>query len=337
MTTIRVSPAPIYMGLSFIALLAITSYALTGLPLFTAIGINSLIVAIIAGILIGNTWQHPTTLTPGIQFAAKRILRLAIILYGFRVNFQQIYSIGPTAIFIDMFVVSITLILGYFAGKKLFKLDAELALLISAGAAICGAAAVLAVEDILKSDAYKTAIAIGTVVLFGTTSMFLYPMLQHEGFFGFSAHQFGIFAGASIHEVAQALVAGANIGSDTGQIAVIVKMIRVLLLVPVLIVLSLIQNQRASQTANKSIRFTVPWFAIGFIAMIAFNSLGLLPSNVVDAINQLDVLLLTMAMGAIGVETKMSKMKLVGLKPLYLALMLFFWLMGSVALLVKLT
>lgn len=336
MSTMRMPASPIYMGLAFIALLALASYSLTGFAWLSAIGINSLIIAIIMGIVIGNTWQHPATLTPGIQFAAKRILRLAIILYGFRINFQQIYSIGPMAIFIDLFVVSMTLLLGYAAGRFFFKLDRELALLISAGAAICGAAAVLAVEDILKSDAYKTAIAIGTVVLLGTTSMFIYPMLQHAGFFGFTAHQFGIFAGASIHEVAQALVAGANISSDTGQIAVIVKMIRVLLLVPVLIILSLIQN-RATADTNQPIRFTVPWFALGFVAMIAFNSLGLLPATIVNDINQLDVLLLTMAMGAIGMETKLNKIKLVGLKPLYLAIVLFFWLMMSVTLLVKLT
>lgn len=315
-------------GLIFTALLALFSYGIINLPFMSQSGISSLVIAIILGIVIGNLWQHPDFLSPGIQFAAKRILRLAIILYGFRVSFQQIASVGAQALIIDILVVALTLSIGYIIGRKLFKLDRDMSILISAGAAICGAAAVLAVDDIAKSEPYKTAVAVATVVLFGTISMFLYPALQHAGIFGFTDTQFGVFAGASVHEVAQALVAGSNVSVEAGKIAVIVKMIRVLLLVPVLLILSLFSEKSAGK------KLMVPWFALGFVAVIGFNSLQLLASNQVSVINQIDIILLTMAMGAIGLETKMSKIKKVGVKPLYLAALLFLWLLGSVSLMV---
>ena len=330
------SPSKLY-GLLFVAILAFVSYGIVQLPWMAATGISSLVIAIILGIIFGNSWHHPDSWSPGIQFAAKRLLRLAIILYGFRVSFQQIASVGIEALIIDLLVVSFTILIGFFIGLKLLKLDRDLSMLISAGAAICGAAAVLAVEDILKSDPYKATIAIGTVVLFGTLSMFLYPLFQHIGLFGFSEHQFGVFAGASVHEVAQALVAGSNVSGDAGKIAVIVKMMRVLLLVPVLILLSIFFNRATASNQNKKSKIIIPWFAVGFVLVIGFNSLHLLPQAFVDIINQFDIILLTMAMGAIGVETKLSKIKKVGLKPLYLALILLGWLLGSVFLMVKLT
>lgn len=323
----------IIYGLLFTASLALISYGIVNLPFMAHTGISSLVIAILLGITIGNIWHHPTAWSPGIQFSAKRILRLAIILYGFRVSFQQIASVGIEALVIDIIVVTLTLFFGYHIGRKIFKLDRELSLLISAGAAICGAAAVLAVEDILKSEPYKAAVAVATVVLFGTLSMFLYPAMQKAGMFGFTQDQFGVFAGASVHEVAQALVAGSNVSSEAGKIAVIVKMIRVLMLVPVLITLSALNNRFHGNSGKNKV--VIPWFAIGFVCVIGFNSLHLLPTNVVNIINEFDTILLTMAMGAIGVETKFSKIKKVGIKPLYLAAMLMGWLMASVFLMVR--
>lgn len=322
-------------GLLCVALVAMISFLVVKTPWLVSTGISSLVAAILLGMILGNSWQHPAAWSPGIQFAAKRLLRTAIILYGFRVSFQQIASVGLEALLLDLLVVSSTLIGGYWIGRKYLKLDKDISLLVSVGAAICGAAAVLAVEDVIKSEPYKTAVAIGTVVLFGTLSMLLYPLLQHAGLFGFSDNQFGMFAGASVHEVAQALVAGTNVSSEAGQIAVVVKMMRVLLLVPVLILLGMLTNS-SNQTQTKKPRLVIPWFAIGFIMVIGFNSLQLLSPQIVDAINQFDILLLTMAMGAIGIETKFNKIKQVGLNPLYLAMILFVWLLSSVFFIVKL-
>lgn len=294
-----------------------------------------MVIAIILGMLTGNIIHLPASLTPGVQFAAKRLLRTAIVLYGFRVSLQEIAAVGMHALLIDVAIVFLTLLVGYQIGKRILKLDSELSLLISAGAAICGAAAVLAVEDVIKSEPYKATVAIGTVVLFGTLSMFLYPAMQHAGLFGFTDAQFGIFAGASVHEVAQALVAGTNISPEIGKTAVVVKMIRVLLLVPVLLLLSAWNPIKSSAGHKKKIM--VPWFAVGFLLVIIFHSMHIVPESIVTNINQFDMILLAMAMGAIGLETKFSKIKKVGWSPLYLAAIIFFWLMSAATLLVKTT
>jgi uncharacterized integral membrane protein (TIGR00698 family) len=162
--------------------------------------------------------------------------------------------------------------------------------------------------------------------------MFLYPFLQ-ESLLHFTDSQYGLFTGASIHEVAQAVVAGTNISAEAGSIAVIVKMTRVLLLIPVLLIISLIINTTNKTNHKKAI--TIPWFAIAFAGVIGFNSLQLIPMNFVTLINQFDTFLLTMAMAAIGMETNINKIKNVGFKPLYLAIILFIWLISSAFLMVK--
>lgn len=179
-------PSRKLVGLFWVTVLAMVSYGFVKLPGIANLGLSSLIIAIVLGIIVGNSFHHPASWTPGIQFAAKRLLRTAIILYGFRISLQQIVSVGVKAIFIDIAIVFGTLALGFFVGRKFFKLDKDLSLLISVGSAICGAAAVLAVEDILKSEPYKATLAIATVVLFGTAAMFLYPFLQKTNLLGLS-------------------------------------------------------------------------------------------------------------------------------------------------------
>lgn len=337
MTLLKNNFKYILNGLFFVAIFALSSLYLAQTPWITNLGVNPLILAIILGIIYSNTLRYrlPNTWAPGIHFSAKYILRFAIILYGFRVTFQQIASIGILALVLDIFVVGSTLLLGYWIGIKILKLDRHLSLLISSGAAVCGAAAVLAVEGVLESEAYKATVAVGTVVLFGTIAMFLYPFMQHIDLFNLTENQYGIFAGASIHEVAQALVAGSNISETAGNIAVIVKMTRVLLLVPVLIFLSFVEGYEFVKSKKKKSKLNIPWFAVIFLIMIGFNSLHLLPTYVVDLINKFDLFLLTMAMAAIGMETNFNKIKKVGLKPLYLAAILFVWLIVSVGFLAK--
>lgn len=323
------------MGFSFVFLIALFSQMLLSVPLFTHSGISSLIIAILVGMLIGNTCTLPSPWIHGIQFAAKRILRLAIILYGFRISVQELMNVGANALVISTLMVTIILSLGFFIGKKIIKLDGELSLLISAGAAICGAAAVLAVEDILKSQAHKTSVAIATVVIFGTLSMFIYPLLQQHGWLFDSAKQFGIFAGASIHEVAQVVVAGSNIDDLTSQIAVVVKMMRVILLVPVLLLLSFLNKKYNVSGHNKKMNIVIPWFALGFLLVIGLHSFFSINPSIVSWVNQFDTFLLTIAMGAIGLETKWAKIRHVGMKPFYLATILCICLCATSYLLVS--
>ena len=319
-----------FNGLFFAFLFALSSQYIASFSWVQSHGFSPLVVAIVLGMIYGSTLRPhlPHEWTPGIQFAAKKILRVAIVLYGFRLTFQEVYQVGWHGLTLDILIVSLTMIVGTIIGIKLFKLDRDLAILISSGAAICGAAAVLATEGVLKSDAYKTSVAVITVVVFGTIAMFLYPMLQNMEIFHLTNTQYDIYAGATIHEVAQVVVAGTAVSPEAGNIAVIVKMTRVMLLAPMLIVLGLWIASEKKASNHNAIK-SIPLFALMFIVVVGFNSFDYLPHSMVDMINVIDTFLLTMAMAALGIETNFNKIKHIGLKPFYFAAFLFISLIGG--------
>ena len=228
------------------------------------------------------------------------------------------------AIAIDAFIVIGTFILGWQIGTRVLGLDRDSSMLIASGASICGAAAVLATEGTLKSEAYKTSMAVATVVLFGTIAMFAYPMLYNSGILGFDAKEYGIYVGATVHEVAQVVVAANAISPEAGDTGVIVKMTRVMMLAPFLLVIALFVTGKSN--GGEKTKIMIPWFAVYFLLVVGFNSLQLVPQNIISVINELDTFLLAMAMAALGIETNFNKIKGVGMKPIYLALILFVWL-----------
>ncbi len=322
-------------GVLLMTLFSCAAFYIGEINFLKQISLSPMIIGIVLGMLYANSLRNhlPETWVPGIQFCSKKILRLGIILYGFRLTFQDVVSVGSAGILIDVIVVAVTIFLGIFIGR-LLKMDRDITLLTSIGSAICGAAAVLGAESTIQTKPYKTAVAVATVVIFGTLSMFLYPIAYRTGLLELSPEQMGIFAGATLHEVAHAVGAGNAMGPEVSNVAVIVKMIRVMLLVPVLIILGYWIAARMVKTASDGTaaskgKLSVPWFAFGFLAVIGFNSFDLLPVQAVDAINYFDTFLLTMAMTALGAETSIDKFKKAGAKPFVLAFCLFIWLLAG--------
>ncbi len=320
-------------GILLMALFACAAFYIGEVDMMKAISFSPMIIGIILGMLYANSLRNnlPETWTPGIVFCSKRILRIGIILYGFKLTFQDITAVGLPAIIIDAIVVIVTILLGVFVGR-LLKMDRSIALLTACGSAICGAAAVMGVDGAIRPKPYKTAVSVATVVIFGTLSMFLYPILYRAGIFDMPADQMGIFAGSTIHEVAHVVGAGNAMGPEISDSAIIVKMIRVMMLVPVLLVIAFfvardVEN-REDGSAEKT-KIQVPWFAIMFLLVICFNSLDLLPASVVSFITTLDTFLLTMAMTALGAETSIEKFKKAGFKPFLLAAIIYCWLIGG--------
>lgn len=319
-------------GILLMALFACAAFYIGEMNWVKTLSLSPLVVGIILGMLYANSLRNnlPDTWVPGITFSSKRILRFGIILYGFKLSFQDVVAVGFPAIVIDAIVVVLTILLGVFVGR-LLKMDRSIALLTACGSAICGAAAVMGVDGAIRPKPYKTAVAVATVVIFGTLSMFLYPILYRAGIFNLPADQMGIFAGATIHEVAHVVGAGNAMGAAISDSAIIVKMIRVMMLVPVLLVIAFIVAKDVASRAdgNGKTKINVPWFAILFLVVIGFNSLDLLPGNIVEFINTLDTFLLTMAMTALGAETSIDKFKKAGFKPFLLAAILYVWLIGG--------
>jgi len=342
-----------FNGVLFVALFAAAVTQIAALPMVSRLGLSSLIIGIAAGVIYGNVVREamPDSWAAGIQFAARRLLRIAVAFYGLRVSFQEIASVGVQGLAVSATIVVVTLAAGTWLGMRVLKLDRDEALLTAAGSAICGAAAVLAFESTLQSKPHKSAMAVGTVVLFGTLSMFLYPLLYRTGLLHLDTIGTGLFFGSTIHEVAQVVGAASAVSPEATHIATIVKMTRVLMLVPVLLVLTVwlarsdardaaaranadtgtgastvnASQPRASGIAGR--RIAVPWFALGFLAFVALNSLDVLPATAIHSLNALDTFVLTMAMTALGIETRFAQIRQAGPRALLFGLGLYGWLL----------
>ena len=319
-------PAQFACGLALAGLIAAAGIAIAKIPAVSHLGISALTLAIVLGIALGNTVfpRIAPFSAAGVDFAKARLLRLGIILYGFHITFQDIGHIGWAGVLIDVLVIGATFTLAVQLGTRVFGLDRQTAMLIGAGSSICGAAAVLATEPVVRGQAHKVSVAVATVVIFGTVGMFVYPLLYP--YLGLSETAYGLYAGSTIHEVAQVVVAGRAVGEHAASYAVIEKMLRVMMLAPFLVILSSRIGDEGEAAGGKR-RITIPWFAVLFIVVAGFNSLHLLPPALVDAILAVDTVLLAMAMAALGLRTHIGAIHHAGTKPILLASILFVFLM----------
>jgi uncharacterized integral membrane protein (TIGR00698 family) len=345
---LRLQLAALLPGLALSGALAATGIALGHIGWLQDHGFSALTLAIVLGMLVGNT-VYP--LVPrlaaasgaGVNVSKQNLLRLGVVLYGLRLTVQDIGHVGIAGVAIDALVLGSTFALACFIGTRWLGLDRKTAMLIGAGSSICGAAAVMAAEPVVKARAEQVTVAVATVVVFGTLAIFLYPALfelnQHWALIPGGANGFGIYAGSTIHEVAQVVAAARSVGPDAANSAVIAKMVRVMMLAPFLVMLSawLARDDKrhahtSAATGQAPGKLAVPWFAFGFVAVVLFNSLLWLPAWVVAVTTEIDTALLAMAMAALGLSTHIGAIRKAGAKPLLLALILFGWLIVGGAL-----
>lgn len=308
-----------------ISLMSIVSIFVSQSSLISTFSFSPLIIAILFGMILTNIFRVKIFLKFDDinSLFTKEILRVAITLYGFRLTFQDIQDLGFQGFFLSFLMLFTTFLIGFIIGIKILKLDKQLTILISAGSSICGAAAVMATESVLKNKPYKTATAVSTVVLFGTLGMFLFPFLYKIGFLDLNTNQIGAFLGVSLHEVAH-VVGSSNIldNEAISNDAVIAKMLRVLLLAPFLLFVCFSFNEK---TQGKS-KIVIPWFAIFFIVVAFFNSFSFLDESTISSINSFDDFLLAASMFVLGIKTDIKSLKSLGIKPFILAFILFVWL-----------
>lgn len=326
-------------GLLVSGALAATGMALGQIPWLQNHGLSALTLSIVLGMLVGNTVypRFAAASGAGVNFSKQNLLRLGVVLYGLRLTVQDMGHVGLAGVVIDALVLTSTFALAGMIGTRWLGMDRETALLIGAGSSICGAAAVMATEPVVRARAEQVTVAVATVVVFGTVAIFLYPLLydlnQHWPVIPGGAHGFGIYAGSTIHEVAQVVAAARSVGAEAADTAVIAKMVRVMMLAPFLIMLSAWLGRHAPKgSGHHPAKLAVPWFAFGFVAVVLFNSLHLLPRSVVAVTTVVDTVLLAMAMAALGLATHLSSIRKAGVKPLLLALVLFAWLVVGGAL-----
>ena len=328
-----------WCGLLLMAAFAGVAVLLAQLPLFKeTLRISPLIISVLIGMIYANTLRHKLdpAWVPGLAFSSKRILRLSIVFYAFRLTLTDIYAAGLTAFVYDLIIVSSVILLGVLIGRWL-KMDRDTAILTASGSAICGAAAVLGTEPVLGASSEKTVVAVATVVLFGTLSMFIYPLVHATGWLGLTDHQMAIYTGGTLHEVAHVAGAGGAMGEAIGSTATITKMIRVILLAPFLLILtSVLQSGRRGGGATAQRKVSIPWFAIWFLIMICVNTfIGYLAEQqgvsdfygqVCGGIRWADDFGLCMAMAALGSDASFARFRQAGGKPFLLAGALYLWL-----------
>ena len=306
------------------AVLATVALGLAAIPALSGTGLSALTLAILLGMLAGNTFfpRLASRTAAGVDFSKSRLLRAGIVLYGFRVTFQQISDVCAAGVVVDTLMIVTTFTLALQLGTRIFGLDRQTATLIGAGSAICGAAAVMGTAPVIHAPAHKTAVAIATVVVFGTIAMFLYPLLQT--ILQLPEQRYGMYVGSTLHEVAQVVVAGNAGGEQAASTAVIEKMLRVMMLAPFLLLLARLPGLRTTQETAGDV--AIPWFALWFLVACGVHSTGLIPAVAIDWLIRLDNVLLTMAMAALGLHTQVRAIRDAGPRPLLLAACLFVFL-----------
>lgn len=316
-------------GLLLSAAIAGLCVWLTRLPILQQWGLSALTLAIITGMALGNTvfGRMAPHVAAGVDFSRTRLLRLGIILYGFRITFAHLVQVGWLGLVIDLVMMAGTFVLAVWVGTRLLHMDEDLTMLIGAGASVCGAAAVMGAEPVVRAPSHKVSIAVATVVVFGTLAMFLYPLMYPV--LGMSDYAYGLYVGSTVHEVAQVVVAGDAVSAHAARIAVIEKMLRVMLLAPFLLMLGAWLARRRAGTHGGRNQIAIPWFVLGFVAVSGFNSLQWLPARVVDGLLVLDTFILAMAMGALGLRTQFGAIRQAGVQPLLLAAVLAVFLIGG--------
>lgn len=264
----------------------------------------------------------------GIQFASSTVLRLGVALLGLRLSIEHVVSVGWQTAVALVVAVSLTIALGLLVAR-LFKLHSSLGVLIGGATAICGASAALAISSVLpRSPGLErdTTLTVVGVTTLSTVAMVVYPLITHG--LGFDALTAGLFIGATIHDVAQVVGAGYSLSPAAGDAATITKLMRVAMLVPVLVVISLVMRHRAQDDGSGVRAPLLPWFAVAFIALMLLNSTGWVPAVLQTGASGLSQAFLVMAIAGVGLKTSLKEVTQLGWRPVAMIVLVTLGLAG---------
>ncbi|MET2827108.1 YeiH family protein [Mesorhizobium shangrilense] len=301
---------------AMITAVAFSAHNVSGFALF-----SPMILAVVAGMVYSNVIGTPAHAKAGIAFSQKRLLRFAIVLLGFQLTLGQVVSIGASGVGIVALTLGATFVFTITLGR-LIGVDRKLAQLIAAGTSICGASAIVATNIVTDARDEDVTYAVASITLFGTIAMLGFPLLAPV--LGLDQHAFGLWAGASIHEVAQVIGAGFQNGTQSGEIATVAKLTRVAMLAPMVIALGLMARRRSSD--QSAARPPMPWFVAAFVVVVALNSLVTVPAEVKSAMALTTTIMLTMGLAAMGLQADISQLRSRGLRPLALAFSAFLFI-----------
>ena len=291
-----------------IAAAAMGIQTLPGLALF-----SPLIISMVAGLAVRNLIGMPDRVKSGVTFAMRKILRVAIALLGFQLTTTQVLALGASGIVVITTTLAAAFLFTIWLGRVL-RVERKLAELIAAGTSICGASAVIAVNAITDAGDEDIAYAVACVTVFGSLAMLVYPLLPE--LLRLNPHAYGLWSGASIHEIAQVVAATFQHDRTAGEFGTIAKLTRVMMLAPVVLIMgALVKRRKATQEGTSP---PVPLFVLGFVALVALNSSVAVPASAKMLIVTGTTYLLAVALAAMGLETDVAKLRAKGLRPLLL-------------------
>jgi uncharacterized integral membrane protein (TIGR00698 family) len=320
-------------GLFLTSIVAGAAFAIRQLPGMALF--SPMILSIMIGIAYHNIVGKAAWAKQGVTFSLRRVLRIAIILLGLQLTASQVMQIGGSGLGIIVTTVLATFVFTVWIGK-LLGVEEKLAQLIAAGTSICGASAVLATNTVTDAHDEDVAYAVACVTVFGSVAMFTYPLLP--GLLHLDPHAFGLWSGASIHEIAQVVAAAFQDGQRAGQFGTIAKLSRVMLLAPMVIAIGLMgARNKKSDAGTASARPPMPWFVLGFVALVGINSLVTIPAAARAWIVAATTFLLSVALAAMGLETDIRKLAAKGFRPALLGASAFLFIAGFSLTLIKLT
>jgi uncharacterized integral membrane protein (TIGR00698 family) len=279
--------------------------------------VSTLIFAIGLGVLLAPLASRRPAVGPGIAFAARPLLRAGVALLGLRISLHAVSSLGASGLAVAVGVVVVTLLVTILLGRAL-GVDPALSILIGTGSAICGASAIAAMQGVARADEDSVGYAIGTVTLFGSIAMLALPYLFVPAL-GLSDHLGGLWAGASIHEVAQVAAAGAAISPAALKIAALMKLTRVVLLAPTVAIAAWLRGGKGAATTTGR-TLPVPGFVLAFLALVLVRTVVDVPTIVLRIDNWAVTCLLGGALAALGLRTTLASFRAAGGRPLLLGL-----------------
>ncbi len=297
-------------GILLTLIIALVAKYISTFPFFSILG--QLVIAIILGMAWRAAFKVQDSWQVGISFSSKKLLRLGIIFLGMRLNLADIYHAGASVFLIAFINLLFSLVVVYWL-TKVFHVEKKLGILTACGTAICGAAAVVAIAPQIKANEKETAVGAAIVALLGTLFTLVYTLLY--SLFSLTPTEYGIFAGGTLHEIAHVIAAASAGGNEAIDMAVIVKLTRVALLVPVAIVIGILYRRIDKGQEKEAFSLSIiPWFILGFLAMSAINSLGIIPVNVAQVFVNIAYILIGMAMAGLGLNVEIKTFKQLGVK-----------------------
>ncbi len=285
--------------------------------------IGAPVIGIVAGMLITAIFRPAKVYRPGIALAGKQVLQLAVIILGTGLSLEQIATTGAASLPVMLGTMAAALV-GSWVFGRLLGVDGDLRTMIGVGTGICGASAVAAVSGVLEAGELDVAYAISTIFLFNVIAVLLYPTIGT--ILHLSQHAFGLWAGTAINDTSSVVAAAYTYGHSAGNYAVIVKLTRTTLIIPIALALAaakLVRNRRAAGGAvTVRWRTLVPWFVVFFLLAAVANTLGAFGPAERTALSHIALFLIVMALSAIGLSAQFGAMRRTGIKPLLLGALL---------------